>query len=184
MYRRLFLLFGLCFLLFAATFPTILPLYQEVVSTTGQPIDQLRLFTKQYLEALDEEKPKRQRGEWQTNADSTTFTFDSDLLLYNRKTIKSPLGELTYRTTIELKEGKYRYTADSAFFQPYRRNRYSRYVPSREPAISWEQAQLDLPPEVQQRTLTTVQDRFATFQRHVLAQQQTTLPVSQSEDDW
>ena len=181
---RLLLLIGVCTLLTAVAVPTNTPLYQEVVTTTGQPVDQLRLFTQQYLAALDDSKPKRQRGEWRANADSTTFTYDSDLLLYNRKTVKSPLGELTYRTTIELKEGKYRYTADSAFFQPYRRNRYSRYVPSREPAIPWEQAQLDLPPKVQQWALATVQERFTAFQQSMAQLQTTSLPTSPSEDDW
>ena len=180
---RLFLFIGACALLVAATLPATNLLYQEVVSTNGQSVDQQRVFTKQYLVALDKDKPKRQRGEWQANADSTTYVFDSELLLYNRKTVKSPLGALTYRTTIELKEGKYRYTADSAFFQPYRRNRYSRYVPSREPATPWEQAQLALPEPVQQRALMTVRDRFAAF-RQAMAQQQTNLPASKSQDDW
>lgn len=141
---------------------SVSPLYQEVV-TAVQSVEQLRRGTVQYLETLDDEKPKKQRGKWQANADSTQFTFEDDFLLYNRKAVNHPLGEVTYRTTVDLKEGKYRYTADSAFFQEYRRDRYSRYVPSRRSPVAWEQAQTALSDKERRRVHQTLDTRFQSF---------------------
>ena len=141
------------------------PLYQEVVTAPAQSVEQLRSATKQYLAALDKEKPKKQRGQWQANADSTQFAFADEFLLYNRKAVKHPLGQITYRTTIDLKEGKYRYTADSAFFQEYQRNRYSRYVPSRRSPVAWEQAAINFSDKEQQRIRQTLEARFEAFRK-------------------
>lgn len=161
---------------------SIVPLYQEVV-TAVQSVDQLRKGTITYLEALDEEKPKKQRGQWQANADSTQFTFTADFLLYNRKAVKHPLGQLTYRTTVDLKEGKYRYTADSAFFQEYRRDRYSRYVPSRASPVAWEQAQPTLSDKERQRIHQVLDTRFQAF-REFMESYGSLSTASPEENDW
>ena len=159
-------------LLTSTTTPLSVPVYQEVVTVAERSIAQLRNVTVQYLQAVDKEKPKKQRGQWQANPDSTQFTFCGDFLLYNRKTVKHPLGEITYRTTIDLKEGKYRYTADSVFFQAYQRNRYSRYVPSRQPAVAWPQAQVGFSEKEQQRVLAGLTNRFQAFKNFMHAQSQ------------
>ncbi len=180
MFRTL-LLFALVSLLTSAQSLTI-PLYQEVV-TAGQSVAQLRRGTLEYLTALDDEKPKKQRGQWQANADSTQFTFSADFLLYNRKAVKHPTGQVTYRTTIDLKEGKYRYTADSAFFQEYRRNRYSRYVPSRRAPVAWEQAQSTFSDKERQRVRQTLHVRFESFREFM--QSYGSLSTSPpGENDW
>ena len=158
--------------LISATKPLNTPVYQEVVTVAERSVSQLQTGAIHYLQALDEEKRKKQRGKWRANADSTQFTFDSNFLLYNRKTVKHPLGEITYRTTIDLKEGKYRFTADSVFFQPYRRDRYSRYVPSRQPAVSWWQAQSDFSEKEKQRVLASLSTRFQAFSKFMQAQGQ------------
>ena len=165
----------------AATSPT--PLYQEVVATAGQSVDQLRSHTQHYLHALDQEKRKKQRQQWQANADSTTFTFDTHFLLYNRKTVRHPLGEITYRTTIDLKAGKYRYTADSVFFQAYRRDRYSRYVPSRQPAVAWSEALPDFSAKERQRVLVFLRTQFQAFKECMQAQSQPQAP-SPTANNW
>ncbi len=160
----------------------ISPLYQEVV-TAVQSVEQLRQGTVQYLEALDDEKPKKQRGRWQANADSTQFTFVDEFLLYNRKAVKHPLGEVIYRTTVDLKEGKYRYTADSAFFQEYRRNRYSRYVPSRHSPVAWEQVQPTFSDKEQQRVHQTLDARFQAFREFIKSHGSLTT-AAPDESDW
>lgn len=161
---------------------SVSPLYQEVV-TAVQSVEQLRSGTVQYLEALDNEKLKKQRGKWQANADSTQFTFTADFLIYNRKAVKHPLGEVTYRTTVDLKEGKYRYTADSAFFQAYRRNRYSRYVPSRQSAVAWAQAQANLSDKERQRVHQVLDARFQSF-REFMQSHSSLTTASPNESDW
>ena len=159
------------------------PLYQEVVTAPAQSVEQLRSATKQYLAALDKEKPKKQRGQWQANADSTQFTFADEFLLYNRKAVKHPLGQVTYRTTIDLKEGKYRYTADSAFFQEYRRDRYSRYVPSRRSPVAWEQAVASFSDKEQQRVHQTLEARFEAF-REFMQSYGSLSTASPDKSDW
>ncbi len=159
------------------------PLYQQVVTTPAQSVVQLRRATKQYLAALDKEKPKKQRGQWHANADSTQFTFTADFLLYNRKAVKHPLGQITYRTRIDLKQGKYRYTADSAFFHEYQRNRYSRYVPSRRAAVAWEQAVVSFSDKEQQRVHQTLDARFEAFQEFMQSYGSLST-ASPEESDW
>ena len=180
MFRSL-LLFALTGVLTGASI-SISPLYQEVV-TAVQSVDQLRHGTVQYLEALDDEKPKKQREQWQANADSTQFVFTADFLLYNRKAVKHPLGQITYRTTIDLKEGKYRYTADSAFFQEYRRDRYSRYVPSRRSAVAWERAVTNFSDREKQRIRQTLATRFETF-REFMQSYGSLSTASPDKNDW
>ena len=170
-------------LLTSATIPLNAPVYQEVVTVAELSLDQLRNNTVAYLCALDEEKRKKQRGKWKANADSTQFIFDCNFLLYNRKTVKHPLGEVTYRTTIDLKEGKYRYTADSVFFQEYRRDRYSRYVPSRQPAVSWLEVQSDFSEKEKQRVLVSLSTRFQAFSKFIHAQHQANT-LSPTADNW
>ena len=183
MYRLLQLC--VCFLLLiGATVPPHTPVYQEVVTVGDLPLDQLRRSTVAYLRAVDQEKPKRHRHRWHANVDSTTFTFDSDLLLYNRKAVKHPLGEVTYRTTIDLKVGKYRYTADSAYFREYRRNRYSRYVPSRRPPVAWERAQLELSEKEQQRVYRTFNTRFQALRNFMQAHIQVATATPTTDQDW
>ncbi len=178
---RSLLLFGIVGVLTSASV-FVSPLYQEVV-TAGQSVDQLRRGTVHYLKALDDEKPKKQRGQWQANADSTQFTFTDNFLLYNRKAVKHPLGQLTYRTIVDLKEGKYRYTADSAFFREYRRNRYSRYVPSRHSAVAWEQANVNLSDKEQQRVHQTLEARFEAF-REFMQSYGSLSTASPDKSDW
>ena len=173
----------ICVLLTGATAPMSIPVYQEVVTVAEQSLDQLQGNTKRYLQALDKEKRKKQRGQWQANTDSTAFMFDSNFLLYNRKTVKHPLGEIAYRVTIDLKEGKYRYTADSVFFQSYRRNRYSRYVPSRQPATAWSKAQLDFSEKERQRVLASLDAQFQTFKQFMNTQVQSA-GASPTADQW
>lgn len=170
-------------LLTSATTLLNAPVYQEVVTVSEQSLGQLRNNTVAYLRALDEEKRKKQRGKWQAGTDSTQFTFDSNFLLYNRKTVKHPLGEVTYRTTINLKEGKYRYTADSVFFQEYRRNRYSRYIPSRQPAVSWLEVQSDFSEKEKQRVLAILSTRFQAFSKFMHTQRPINTP-SPTADNW
>ena len=176
------LLFALLGVLTSASV-SVSPLYQEVINTPAQSVEQLRSATKQYLTTVDDEKPKKQRGKWRANADSTRFTFTTDFLLYNRRAVKHPLGQLTYRTTLELKEGKYRYTADSAFFQEYRRNRYSRYVPSRHAPVAWAQAQLALSDKEQQRVRQALDTHFQSFREFVQSYGALTT-ASPDESNW
>ena len=185
LFRRM--IFRFCFLaVITIPFTTAMlppsPVYQEVVEVGELPLAQLRQHTVAYLEAVDKEKPKRQRGQWQANADSTQFFFTDDFLLYNRKSVKHPVGAITYRTTIDLKAGKYRYTADSAYFKKYDRNRYSRYVPSRGPAVVWKQAQLDLSAKEQQHALHTLDSRFQSLRDFVRARVQQTLALPVASD--
>ena len=184
MLRYLTSLLVVSLLFINATVPHYAPVYQEI-ATAKLPLPELRRGTVAYLQAIDNEKPKRQRGEWYANADSTQFTYESDFLLYNRKAVKHPIGEITYRTTIHLKEGKYRYTADSAYFQEYRRNRYSRYVPSRQPAVAWETVRTELSDKEQQRAFKVFDARFQSLKNFIQAQAQlvNAAPITTS-DDW
>lgn len=170
-------------ILTSATTPHDTPVYQEVVTVAELSLSQLRSNTVAYLHVLDQEKRKKHRGEWQADTDSTQFTFNSNFLLYNRKTVKHPLGEITYRTTIDLKEGKYRYTADSVFFQEYRRDRYSRYVPSRRPASSWLEVQSDFSEKEKQRVLASLSTRFQSFSKFMHAQRPVNTP-SPAAENW
>ena len=178
---RFLLLFILLGVLSSASV-SVSPLYQEVV-TAVQSVGQLRKGTVHYLEALYEKKSKKQRGQWQANTDSTQFVFTADFLLYNRKAVKHPLGQITYRTTIDLKEGKYRYTADSAFFQEYRRNRYSRYVPSRRSPVAWEQAVASFSDKEKQRIRQTLAARFEVF-REFMQSYGSLSTTSPDKNDW
>ena len=182
MYRSFWLLLISLTLLTGAINPSA-PVYQEVVEA-GVPLAELRRSTIAYLQAADQEKSKRHRNQWRANADSTQFTFDSDFLLYNRKAVKHPIGQVTYRTTVDLKEGKYRYTADSAFFQEYHRNRYSRYVPSRRHPVAWEQAQLELSEKEQQRAYRTLDTQFQALQSFIQAHIQMANATPTTDQEW
>ena len=184
--QRMFrlLLLSLVTVVLVAAIQPVNSLLQEVVAVDELPLAELRRSTVAYLRAADEEKPKRQRGQWRANADSSTFTYEADFLLYNRKAVKHPIGEVTYRSTINLKEGKYRYTADSAYFQEYRRNRYSRYVPSRSRPVAWEQAKQQLSEKEQQRAYRTLSTRFQAFQNFVEAYVQVASATPAADQDW
>ena len=171
----------LVFLLFtiAATLP--FALFQEVVETPTHPLTNLQQYTKQYLDETAEDQ-------WQANADSSHFTAENDLLLYNRQGVKHPIGQVTYRITIDLKEGKYRYTVDSAFFQAYERNRYSRYVPARGASVPYEQAKLTFASKERARyekqLLEKISSRFQSFQSFVTAQNVAPSPPAAPSEDW
>ena len=164
--------------------PPSAPVYQEVVEVGELPLAELRRSTIAYLRAADEEKPKRQRKQWHADADSSTFTYEGTFLLYNRKAVKHPIGEVTYRTTIDLKQGKYRYTADSAYFQEYRRNRYGRYVPSRSRPVAWEQARQPLSEKEQQRAYRALTTRFQALQHFVQAHIQVANATPTTNEEW
>lgn len=183
MLRNVAFLTAASLLFVAATAPHYAPVYQEIVAAE-LPLAELRRGTVAYLHAVDNEKPKRQRGEWQANADSTQFTYESDFLLYNRKAVKHPIGEITYRTTIDLKDGKYRYTADSAYFQAYRRDRYSRYGPSRGPAVAWETVRPELSDKEQQRAFKVFDARFHALKNFMQAQAQLVNAAPTTSEDW
>ena len=163
----------------AATLP--FALFQEVVEAPTHPLTNLRQYTKLYLDETAEDQ-------WQASADSSQFIAQNDLLLYNRQSVKHPVGQVTYRITIDLKEGKYRYTVDSAFFRAYERNRYSRYVPTRGAAIPYEEAKLTFPSKERSRyekqLLEKISGRFQSFQSFVTAQNVTAPPPAASSDDW
>lgn len=180
---RSFVLSLFTLFIFTGATESWVPVYREVVEAEACSLDQLRRGTVAYLEAVDQEKPKRHRGQWRANADSTQFVYDSDFLLYNRKSVKHPLGEITYRTTIDLKEGRFRYVADSAFFQQYRRDRYSRYVPARNASVAWEQARPNFSKKEQQRVFIALDTRFQSFKKFVHAQTQLA-PTSPTADNW
>ena len=163
----------------AATLP--FALFQEVVETPAHPLTNLRHYTKLYLDETAEDQ-------WQVNADSFEFTAQNDLLLYNRQSVKHPVGQVTYRLTIDLKEGKYRYTVDSAFFQAYERNRYSRYVPARGAAVPYEEAKLSFDTkeraQYEKQLLEKISSRFQSFQSFVVSQNATPIPPAATSEDW
>ena len=50
--------------------------------------------------------------------------------------LKHPVFKINYKLTIEVKEGRYRYTIDNFYAQKYVRNRYGRYEPARNGELS------------------------------------------------
>lgn len=176
---RCALLLFILLLTIAATLP--FALFQEVVEAPTHPLTNLRQYTKLYLNETAEDQ-------WQANTDSSQFTAENDLLLYNRRSVKHPVGQITYRITIDLKEGKYRYTVDSAFFKAYERDRYSRYVPARGPAVPYEKAKLTFASQERARyekqLLEKISSRFQSFQSFVIAQNVTAPPPAAPSEDW
>ena len=100
--------------------------FQQVVPMTAFSLSQLQDYTKQYLKS--EEYTSVDDAILVANADSTMFQYPQQFMLYNRSVLKHPLGLVSYQATIDLKEEKFRYSADSVYVQNYIRNRYSRYV--------------------------------------------------------
>lgn len=108
--------------------------FQKVVSLPTFSLTQLRSFSLSYL--TGEQFTDRHQHSFRANADSTTFTYQEEFMVYNRSVLKHPVGKVSYRATLDLKEEKIRYSSDSVFFREYFRNRYSRYVPANKPPIT------------------------------------------------
>ncbi|WKN40898.1 hypothetical protein [Tunicatimonas pelagia] len=100
--------------------------FQQVVPMTAFSLTQLKSYTQQYFQS--EDYTQSEDSALVISVDSTSFRFPQQFMLYNRSALKHPVGLLTYRATVDLKEGKLRYAADSIYVQNYTRNRYSRYV--------------------------------------------------------
>lgn len=115
-------------------------LFQRVVPMATFSLSNLKTYTQQHFQ--NEEYTSVDEPVLEVNADSTSFQFPQQFMLYNRSMLKHPIGLVTYRATVDLKEEKIRYSVDSVFFQSYSRNRYSRYVPDSKPPLSlkeWKQ---------------------------------------------
>ncbi len=105
--------------------------FHRVVPMTAFSLSQLRTSTYQYFQSEDYSQSKD--STLTINTDSTSFQYPQQFMLYNRSALKHPIGLLTYQSTVDLKEEKLRYVADSVYVQNYTRNRYSRYVADNEP---------------------------------------------------
>jgi hypothetical protein len=114
-------------------------LFQRVVPMAAFSLSELKTYSKQHFQ--NEDFTSVEDATLTANPDSTTFQFPQQFMLYNRSMLKHPIGLITYRATVELKEEKLRYSADSVYFQSYSRNRYSRYVPDNIPPVPLERWQ-------------------------------------------
>lgn len=63
--------------------------------------------------------------------DSANFSITAEcgVWVYKTTIIKSLDGLVSYDLKLDVKDEKYRYLADNFVYQPYKRNRYSRYEP-------------------------------------------------------
>ncbi|MEQ9439181.1 MAG: hypothetical protein RIG62_09030 [Cyclobacteriaceae bacterium] len=114
--------------------------FQKVVPMPAFSLSQLRSYSQRYFQHedfMEDSEPL-----YTANADSTSFQYPQQFMVYNRSALKHPVGSITYRATIDLKDEKIRFTTDSVYFLPYVRNRYSRYVPENSPPMplsEWQQ---------------------------------------------
>ena len=114
-------------------------LFQRVAPMAAFSLSELKTYTHHYFQT--EEYSAVEEPTLTANPDSSSFQFPQQFMLYNRSVLKHPVGLVTYRATVDLKEEKIRYSADSVYFQSYSRNRYSRYVPDNIPPVplkKWE----------------------------------------------
>lgn len=114
--------------------------FQRVVPMTAFSLSQLKSYTNQHFQS--EGYTQSEDSTLIVGADSASFQYPQQFMLYNRSALKHPVGLLMYQATVELKEEKIRYSADSIFVQNYIRNRYSRYVAdnkSPQPLSEWQQ---------------------------------------------
>lgn len=115
---------------------------QKVVPMPTFTLPELRSYAQDYFQS-EAFTDTHDDTTFLISNDSSSYQFHSQSMIYNRSVLKHPVGQITYRTTIDLKEEKIRFTTDSVYFLEYTRNRYSRYVPvntSPIPLSDWEES--------------------------------------------
>jgi hypothetical protein len=101
--------------------------YSQVVAVENTSQELLFSNAFSYLESLVENHKNLKKGPY-ANEDSTEVYLPLEYTVYKDFPVHSPHGKIKYSFRISVKEGRYRYIADSFVFYYLERNRYGRFV--------------------------------------------------------
>ena len=101
--------------------------YSEIVPVENASKELLFTNALNYLESLVDNHKNLKKGPY-VSEDSTELYLPLAYTVYKDFPVHSPHGKIKYQFKVSVKEGRYRYVADSFVFYYLERNRYGKFV--------------------------------------------------------